>query len=271
MSTFVYELLSTTDDRWGEIDLLLSMADHESASDDLKNALCRASAVLVVAHFEGFIKDAAKAIINDINNNLAFKDTPSQIKRVFCRSFTGTGTGSTSPSKEENERERKLIGLLDSLNTKIDATPFTAGTSNPKPDVVERICGSLGADKFFSLINESKLDIAFNGTDSEMGDLLKEMRGHLLDGVQTFPYKVQPALFDMEQPSGKSRSGGGGKATLWEEFLDNLLEQRHVIAHGTSTDNRRSPREIRQLHTKTQLLMHATLLAMCGQELSKNS
>ena len=270
MSTFVYELLSTTDERWGEIDLLLSMASQESASDDLKDALCRACAVLIVAHFEGFMKESARAIIDDINDNLAFRDAPSQIKRVFCRSFTGA-VSATAPTKEENEREKKLIGLLDGLDTKIDSTPFTAGTSNPRPDVVERICSSLGADKFFALINESRLDVAFSGAVSEMSELLREMREHLLDAVQTFPYKVQPALFEMAQPSGKSRSGGGGKATLWEDFLDNLLEQRHVIAHGTSTVNRRSPSEVRQLHIKTQLLMHAALLAMCGQELSKKA
>ena len=266
MSTFVYEFISSTDERWKEIPLLLDAAARGS-SDDLRDALCRAATVLVVSHFEGFIKDAARAIVDDINKYSTFRNTPSQIKRVFCRSFTGAN--SSKPTKEENEREERLIDLLDGLDTKLDADPFTGGTSNPKPDVVERICNSLGASNFFALLNESKLDVAFSGTDSDVAELLGLMRTHLLDGVQEFPYKVKPSLFDMGKPHGKSRSGGGGKATLWETFLDDLLEKRHVIAHGTSILNRLSDQEIRRLHTKTQLLMHAVLLAMCGMQLSK--
>jgi hypothetical protein len=268
MSTFAYELISTTDDRWREIPLLLGTAAHQSTSDELRDALCRAATVLIVAHFEGFLKYAAKAIIDDINKYSTFRAAPSQVKRVFCRAFTGTGN-SGKGSREDNEREEKLINLLEGLDTKVDATPFTGGTSNPKPDVVERICASFGADNVFSLINESKIDIVFTGTDSEAEDVLKEIRGHLLAGLQAFPYKVRPSLFNMDKPTGKSRTGGGRTPTLWEEFVDNLLEQRHVIAHGTSIVNGRSVGEVERNYRKTRLLMHAVLLVMCGMRLSE--
>lgn len=269
MSTFAHALVSSTDERWSEVNVLLGTAARTDTSDELRNALCRASAVLIVAHFEGFIKEAARAIISDINQHSTFQHTHNHIKRVFCRTFTGSN--GNAPDKDDNERETRLISLLDGLNAKIDFAPFVGGTSNPKPDVVERICNSLGAENFFARINSPWFDPVFSGTDPEIGALLTSLKDHLNASVDVFPYKVQPALFGMDKSNGKSRSGGGGgkSTTLWETFLDSLLAQRHTIAHGTSGANGNSVTDVQRMKTKTQILMFSALLAMCAPHRAK--
>jgi hypothetical protein len=89
MGTFIFDLASNVDIRIHEVDTLIEKAQNEPDGSDLFNALCRSSIVLTVAHLEGFIKDCAKALIDDINTFGHFYDVPDPIKRTFCLLYLG--------------------------------------------------------------------------------------------------------------------------------------------------------------------------------------
>ena len=85
MSTFVHYLTDSSEERWQEVNLLIDQAsDKEGVDKPLYNALCRAIVVLIVAHFEGFMKELARSIVQDINQFSTFN------KRLSNNPVAGT-------------------------------------------------------------------------------------------------------------------------------------------------------------------------------------
>ncbi|MHC1728406.1 MAG: MAE_28990/MAE_18760 family HEPN-like nuclease [Syntrophobacteraceae bacterium] len=251
MSTFVYDSLSSLDDRWGEIDSLLFAANTYIEDAKLYNALCRSAIVLIVAHFEGFIKDTARYIIMDINRYSSFRESTKHIKKTFCKLFTN-----------QDHCIKELIDTFNSLDVKIKVEPFIMeSNSNPSPSVIERIASRFGSNNFFQTLKGSELEDAFSGTHSELADLLNRLREHVVRGVENYPYRINPSLF------GISNLGEIKKKdrTLWEEFLDELLKLRHGIAHGTSLSNGVSVDDIQSVKTKVFLLQFAFMMLLCDR------
>ncbi len=86
MSTFVNYLVSSIEDQWNEVDVLIEKSVEERDKNPiLYNALCRASIVLMVAHLEGFIKEVARAILDDVNKFSSFREAPYPIQATFCK------------------------------------------------------------------------------------------------------------------------------------------------------------------------------------------
>lgn len=75
MSTFASDFIDNFDVRWDEVNTLISMAQGLDDADREYCALCRATIVLIVANFEGFIYEVMRCFINDINSNNAFSLT----------------------------------------------------------------------------------------------------------------------------------------------------------------------------------------------------
>lgn len=257
MSTFVFELVDALENRWKEVDILIDKAKQEVANEGLFNALCRSSIVLITAHFEGFLKDCAKAILDDLNAFSSFEKTPTAIKRTFCKLFTGIGDKENDKACEK--RIQKLMDTFDGLETKFIVDPFLfEDNKNPSPSVVEKICKNFGIKNFFAQLDNSLLDTPFKGSQTDTEKLLNQLRQHVLEGVRCCPYTLTPAQFEIDESAAKKQ-----ERTFWETFLDQLLESRHSIAHGTSLNNGCSLEDIIDFEKKIQILQYVFIMILC--------
>ncbi|MFB7815648.1 MAE_28990/MAE_18760 family HEPN-like nuclease [Paenibacillus chitinolyticus] len=259
MSTFAYDLANSIDERLEEVDILILKADEFKETDEeFYNALCRSSIVLLTGHFEGFVKESAKTIVHDINRFSSFKFAPNPIKRTFCNSFIDISDAANQ------KRLNSLIDTFDNLDTELKPEPFlyeaNDGNKNPSPKVVEKILKNFGVTDFFGVLNSSLLDDVFKNDKSETESILNLLKEHVIAGVQSYPYSLDPNRFQLQ--SGRRRTQD---RTLWETFLDNLLRRRHSIAHGTIIYNEDSSDEIKSIKTKLQVLHYAYMLVLFNQ------
>lgn len=260
MTTFIHTLVSSLPNRWREVDVLLENARAEEGKADTEyhDVLCRASIVLLVAHLEGFVRDCARAVLDDINKFSSFDRSPSKLKWTFCNTFV-------QPKDDKGHKNvAKLIQLLEGLETKFAHEPFlfegkNEDSRNPSPAVIEKIAKNFGIDKFFSLMAASRLDDVFANGPSDIVALTDELRVHLLGNVEAFPYDVSPKEFGLDSPG----AGNKGQRTLWETFLDNVLKMRHEIAHGSNRLNSTSVSEIATSKAKVVILQYAFAILLC--------
>ena len=259
MSTFIASLLISIDGRWQEVDTLLQTASvNETTNVNLHDVLCRSATVLTAAHLEGFIRDAAKAIVEDVNRFSKFRDLPKTPKRTFCRTFI------PEDGKDANERTVKMVALLEGLETPLAWESFlfdgrNDNHKNPSPTMIEKVTRNFGIKKIFGLLASSKLDEVFSATPSEIAVLKQDLRSHLNSTTATYPYNVNTALFDLSDTGANS-----GPRTLWESFLDQLMLKRHRIAHGSAYSNVDSATELAEIKTKVEILQLGILLTLCN-------
>lgn len=261
MATFMHTLLTSLDQSWREVDLLLEGADKERLrrDEEMHDVLCRAAIVLTSAHLEGFVRDCARAFVDDINRSGSFRQCASAIKRTFCGIFI------LSQGEESNTKVAKLIQMLDGLDTKLTLEPFLFDgkyddQKNPSPTAISKVCGNFGIRKPFSLLAGSRLDVVFTGSPTDTRQLNSDLRSHLEATVATFPYSVDLSQFGLHQAGAVT----SGQRTLWEMFLDDLMEKRHKIAHGSSYTNSTTVEELREIRQKTVVLQYAVMLLLSG-------
>lgn len=172
MTTFAQVLVDSLDTKWAEINLLIAEAESKANNIDLYNALCRSVSVLMVAQFEAFMRDTAKAILDDINEFSSFSNAPSALKQTFCRSFLVE----EADGKDSYGRLQRLISTFDGLDTKFTHEPFLVKNANdygknPSPSVIDKITVKFGIPRFFSVIDGSDLDDVFSDTAPEIEKL----------------------------------------------------------------------------------------------------
>ncbi len=266
MTTFARDLVDSLDARWSEINLLIAEAESRASDIDLYNAICRSISVLMVAQFEGFTRDAARAILDDINTFSSFRQAPSALKQTFCRSFLEKEDGVNS--KELQSRIQKLISTFDGLETKFTLEPFLVRDShdynkNPSPSVIDRITENFGVRKFFTVLDGSDLDAVFSDTAPEVDKLKNRIKSYVITGVENYPYILDSAAFNVGVVTVQMGTSTGKKRTFWEDFLDNVMSKRHGIAHGSISNNPNSVEEIRSSLVKLEILQLAILMMVC--------
>lgn len=268
MSTSAHDLTVSMDDRWREVEILVERALQEVPGESLYNALCRSATVLMVAHFEGFIKACVKAVIKDANEFSHFENLPKPLKRTYCSQLARAVD--EKDGKHLNNRVAKLIEIFDNLGAKVEESSFLVRNefdndqNNPKPALIETICNNFGIERFFDRINDSALDIVFKDERGGIEELKRNLLDHLVESSKDYPYTVDSSLFKItldSKPKNSSRT--------WQDFLDETLNQRHRIAHGTSVDNTTAPDEIIQTKNKLLILQYALLLILCENSTSK--
>ncbi|WP_139998271.1 MAE_28990/MAE_18760 family HEPN-like nuclease [Paenibacillus paridis] len=254
MSTSIHELSCSIDVRLNEVGLLLEKAEEYKDNEAFYGALCRSSAVLLVAHLEGFIKEAAKALIDDMNSYSNFNELPQAIKRTYCTLFIpGDDTGNS------DKKIKKLIEVFDTLETKLKVDSFLfENNKNPSPTIIDKVCKNFGVKNIFSLLHNSRLDDVFSENKSETNELLNELKEHVISSVKNYPYNSDPTLFNISSDSALNKRS----RSLWQVFLDDLLMNRHTIAHGTSFLNTLSSEEIQVQKTKVEVLHYAIILVL---------
>jgi hypothetical protein len=253
MVTFVNEGLNALNVRLAELDLLLSEASsHTDSNEKLYKALCRSTQVLLIAHFEGYIKDFVKDVLEDINYFSSFKDSGTKLKFTFCENFV-----TPKPDGKINEKKvLELIEVFDSLGQKFNKKYFLFDNNkNPKESIIETITKRFGEDGFFKKMNNSVLQNVFSNTDQENKNLRNSIKSELETAVLNYPYNI-PTNFlkvDLSKPITER---------LWEAYLSEALKRRHEIAHG-SPDNTISHTTIDNEKIKLEILMYAFTGFIC--------
>ena len=255
MSTYFSDSLQLCENRWLEIETLTQAAVKSRRDTATYDSICRAIVVLMVAHFEGTIRDTAQAIIDDLNANSQFSKLPNAMKRVYCREII------VGPDEKEGKdlelRTQKAISIFDSLSPRIESKPYLRDGKNPSPTIIHRIANNFGIKDFFKIIDKSSFDIVFLNEKRKIGQFKRRLKEHLVRSSAVFPYAIKAKWVKLNNEK-KSPS-----PTLWEDFVDNLLHTRHGIAHGSNTENSKSLGELKEIEIKLEILEYAFMHVMC--------
>ena len=169
MSTFASDFIEGYDERWSEVNTLIDMAQGLDDGDKEYCALCRATIVLIVANFEGFIYEAMRCFINDVNSNNAFSMTSEKMKMTYCTQFI-------TPEKGNERKLRKLVDVLNELDTKYAIEPFLyENNKNPKATVIEKYFEEVGGKNFWKYISDCEIDKVFENDSSIGANLIEKM------------------------------------------------------------------------------------------------
>jgi len=222
MNSFVAEGFDLFTERMDELNTLLIEAEkHEEGQTRLYFSLCRSIAVLAVSHFEGYLKDLVKNILADFNTNSCFRDANNHMKYTYCKKFIlPLDTG-----KENIGKLKELLIVFEELNAKFQEGAFLKDNKNPKESLINGIAKNFGEENLFEKLNNSDTVYVFSNTDNENKLLRDTIKLRLFDSIKTFPYKRADSILsiDLSRPS---------KDKLWEDFIQNFLKERHMIAHG---------------------------------------
>uniref|UniRef100_A0A7C2B2I3 RiboL-PSP-HEPN domain-containing protein n=1 Tax=Pseudomonas graminis TaxID=158627 RepID=A0A7C2B2I3_9PSED len=257
MSTFLQEYVSSLGDRWTEVDLIIEKAKSAKEDDfDFYNAICRSATILIVAHLEGFVKDLTKCVVNDLNRSGSFSDFPISVKRTYCSKYLGT-----VPDKDIGAYQRKLTALiskLDELDCKISHDPFLfQKNKNPSANMIVTVFENFGISNVFGYLHDSQVDDIFAMSLGEIKEKARELRSVVVAASQNYPYIVDYAAlgFEKRKPNGR---------TLWEEFIEQINQRRHSVAHGTDFDNADDVSDLEKRKAKVELLQYALTILMAG-------
>jgi len=250
--TFVFDKLDDLDRRLNEIDILLTQAAINQNNIDIYNVLCRSATVLLVAHFEGSLKDFGQAFLDDYNSKDIFRNAKIPIKRTFCEYFM-------EPSDKGTYNESlkdKLITYFDQVNINLNVDPFVPDYGNPSPHHIETIAKKFGINNFFAQLGGSTLNIVFEQNMSNILVLKNDLRSEINTNINQFPYQINFNRFNIYD---NARFKG---TTLWHDFIDNLLKKRHDVAHGTVISNTINHTDLELSKLKIEILMYGYIIIL---------
>ena len=255
MSTFIREYLEQLKTQWEEVDVLIGSAvECEKENQELFNAICRSTSVLIVAHMEGFIKDLTKNLIRDLNSNKEFSELPRAIQNTCCKGYLGFN--STAIPKYQESINDMIQHLSECTGYRVTPEPFLFDKNrNPKPDSIQEVFKRLGHKDVFKVLHKSLFDEAFE-SDSRLHRLLSLSQFFLDKRVSVFPYKVSINTLNLKDEKYTGR-------TLWQEFLDEINKVRHAIAHGNTFSNDENIDDIKRRRSKAKLLQLALVYIAC--------
>ena len=257
MSTFLQEYISSLEDRWKEVDVIIDKA--KAIKDDdfaFYNAICRSASILIVAHLEGFVKDLTKCVVSDLNRSGSFVDFPVAIKRTYCSKYLGSA--SDKDLKAYYKKLDALILKLDEFDCKISPEPFLfPRNKNPSASMLNTVFENFGVSNVFGYLHDSKVDDVFSMSISEIKKKNVELKAAVILAAENYPYVVSfdELAFNKRSPKGR---------TLWEEFIEQINQRRHSVAHGADFDNADDVSDLEMRKAKVELLQYALSILMAG-------
>lgn len=258
--TFVFSRLDSIEKRFQEVDLLLKFAEENQNDDKIYPTFCRSAHIILVAHFEGAIKEICKDVIDDINYNNTFDAVPSKIFSTFCDYFLIKEKKEFS-DKGINSLRLKLKDTLGNSKSNLKVEPFLFSVDrNLAPAILEIILERFGSTRFFWSLKNSDLDVVFEDAKTEIEELKKMLRKHICENVDKYPYTVTSSIYKpditiLEQKSQK---------TLWEEFIDDVLKERHSIVHGQKLHNPYDHENLHKAKIKIEILIYVFIINLCS-------
>jgi len=253
METFLSLCLNKMVDRFAEVKLLLDLAEKNKFKTNIYNCLCKSASILIVAHFEGSLKDITESILEDINKFGRFSDSSQDIKRTFCGHFF---QNSEISEKNREQSIKKLIATLNDLDTKLVKEAFIyKDNKNPSAKYIDTLAAKFGISNFLRFIHDSKLDVVFEGSLSDIEKLKKDMFDQLIDSSKEFPYKIDYSEYCFNESILPKNN-----KSLWNTFIEDMLRNRNNIAHGTITNDNYSLYELGVTALKVQIITFAFAL-----------
>ncbi|MBY8338150.1 hypothetical protein KYN89_13955 [Alteriqipengyuania sp. NZ-12B] len=252
MITGTFELVYSIPKRIGEVQLLVNRASDSKDSDpEFYDALCRASAVLLAAHLEAFLKELSSNVIADLNYHIRdFAQMPEILKREFCRKiafYKGV------ESSEIEKRIRQLMDFFERNNVAIDLSAFSYNENpnkNPSPDLIQSTLNKIGVPNVLHSIKGEDFTSVFDGNYRTDWAMRRKMR-KATSAVYSFPYRSLAGDFSFER-----RRPASGEKTLWHEFIETVMTRRHSIVHGDTIENSSSATELGRDAEKLLVLMY---------------
>jgi hypothetical protein len=259
MSTASFELAQSVPSRTSELLLLVTNAKAVAETDEIfYNALCRSACVLLASHLEGFLKDASKSIIRDLNYYLDnFSQMPTVMQREFCRRIAHYEGVANS---EVNDRINQLIKFFSKNSVSIDMTAFSYKENpnkNPKPSVIELTFDRIGVPNILSAIATPTYEEAFSGGESELNNHIKNLMT-ITKILEEFPFKDVPAPYTPKWTGAKKKKD---IQTIWHAFIEEIMNRRHSVAHGDTLSHDTSWEQLHLDILKMQMLMYGLLLS----------
>ena len=259
MSTAVFDVATSLQERINELSRLLDLADENaSSSEAVYNTLCRACCVLAASHLEGFLKDFSRSIIYDLNFHLkTFAKMPDAMKRTFCRKivfFEGV------PEPDLNNRTNQLMAFLNNNSVSLDMSAFQYKETlnkNPRGDVIVSALEKLGIPAVFEVFTGGPLDNVFSNDSRAIYKINRDMR-RFRGNLFSFPYRSIKSNYGFGV---KPKSVNKSMPTLWHGYVDEVMQRRHNIVHGDTMSNETTSLELRQDVEKLSVLMHAVIYA----------
>jgi len=252
MSSFVEDGLDLLKERMDELIVLLGEAEkHDGHQPKLYFSLCRSIQVLAVSHFEGYLKDLVRNILDDFNNNSEFRNASNDLKFTYCKNFIMP----LENGKDNSEKLKELMNVFGDLNAKFESTPFVKNNKNPKESIINAIAKSFGEDALFKKLNNSDTAYVFSNTDNENKLLRDTIQMKLFIAIKGFPYLKDDSIFaiDISNPVPDK---------FWEDFIQNILKERHKIAHG-DMHHSSSHRTIYSDILKMEILLYSITYLLC--------
>ena len=252
MITGTYELVYSIPKRIGEIQLLVARASKAKDKDEaFYDALCRASAVLLAAHLEAFLKEISANIIADLNYNLQdFSRMPEALKREFCLKiayYEGV------EKKEVDKRVNQLLRFFDKNSVDIDLSAFKYvenPNKNPSVDLIQTSLNKVGVPHVLHSIGGSDFTSVFDGNSRTDWVVRRKMRRSVAS-LYSFPFRSLADVFTFDR--GKPAKG---QTTLWHEYIETVMTRRHSIVHGDTIENNSSDTELARDAEKLLVLMY---------------
>lgn len=257
--TFLFNRLDSLERRFREVDTLLDLAHLNIQREELYTTYCRAAHILLVAPFEGAIKDVCKDIIDDLNYNCTYDKVPSKVFATFAEHFLIKERSEYS-EKQIHALRIKLQITLSSSPANLIVSPFLFPINkNLAPGILDTILERFGIDRFFWSLKNSDLDVVFEDSKTETETLRDKLKQHLNQTVRHFPYTSNRNIYNPDPEIQKSKK----VKTLWEEFIDEILKERHSIVHGSELLNLSDHEDLYTARVKIEILIYVVLINLC--------
>lgn len=255
-NTFVSNRLDLIESRFNEISVLLKLAEANTRNIETYSTLCRSAHVLLVSHVEGIYKDIVKDIIADLNRNTKFYNIKNSIFRTHSQYFLIQSDN----SKINEKYKSRLFDSIKDYKTELILEPFLRiDNKNPTPKILEEILRKFGEDNFFKSLIESRLEVVFENDHKLSNSELQRIKKYLGKGVNDFPYTLDKNYFCNTSAIEFSKD----KKSLYEEFLNDFLSDRHKIVHGQTLQNPKNHQEIEDSKIKIEILIYAFIINLC--------
>lgn len=269
MTTALFEVSSHISTRISELNVILNAAKEHDETNPLHKALCRSATILLSSHLEGFLKDVSKSALLDLQYNIRhYKDMPKNIRETFCRKIVYY---EKIEEKDIRGRMTQLDAFFMSNSVKIELNAFNYNENpnkNPSPKNIDRPLKIFGLEDILQRISTEKILNIFEGSASSEYMTLRQM-SKFRSTLYRFPYKALPSNYQFLKP--KKASKKQISPSIWETFLDEVLERRHAVAHGDTMENIGHINVLRENVKKLEVLMYAILYCVSNSLIEQKS
>lgn len=243
MATYAEEFINHFDENWQEVDMLIDLVNNLKDDDTKSKTYCRILSVLMVANLEGYLTEAVRTLIKDINYHKYFCLSNNAMKKTFCLQFI--------PDEKGNGRRiTKLVEMFNGLDVKYNEAPFLfENNKNPKMSIIDTLFSRICGTDFWGYICGGEIDNVFQNNIEENEKYITLLKERIRNGVIVFPYNIDRRNLGFNDEVKKNN-----KECLWNLFINDMLNNRHQVAHGKNSNFTLNRNVIREQKEKIIIL-----------------